>query len=82
MSLALLTRIIDLAVELLGVVGLEQDLALDQVLDSPLHQGVRLLTDLLGRGSIVNCGWLIVLHQELLLNVLGEEGFFERVRVG
>lgn len=67
----LLTCVVDLAIQLLSVVGLEHDLAFDEVLDGALHECVRLLAD----RAVVDSRWLVVFHEQLLLDVLREERF-------
>ena len=73
----LLTCVVDLTVQLLCVIRLKHNLALDQVFHGALHQCVWLLTL---RCSVINRGWLVILHQQLLLDMLGKERLLKRIR--
>ena len=73
----LLTCVVDLTVQLLCVIRLKHNLALDQVFHGALHQRIWLLTL---RCSVVNRGWLVIFHQQLLLDMLGKERLLKRIR--
>ena len=64
----LLTRIIQLTVELLCIASLEHYFLLDHILDGPLHHRV-----LRRISSIVNLGRIFVTQQQLGLHMLWEE---------
>ena len=65
----LLTRIVQLTVELLSIASLEHNLLLDHVLNGPLHH--RVLRRIC---SIVDLGRIFISQQKLGLHMLREEG--------
>lgn len=68
-----LTRVINLAIQLLSIGSLKHDFFLHEVLHSSLHQSILSWRAIL---AIINCGRLIILHQKLLLDVLWKEWLF------